>query len=988
MNPFPDFATFFREIWGYCPFPWQGRLAALCAESPWPEWITLPTGTGKTTAIDIAIYNLARQAGRPPSERSAPVRIVFAVNRRIVVDEAYERAKYIATRLKSSLENSNDILHPVALALQSLSGIDHGSPLETYPLRGATFTDHSWARTPSQPLVISTTLDQLGSRLLFRGYGVSQYARPIHAALLANDALLILDEAHTAKAFSQTLEAVARLRQKARDLIRLPFAVVQLTATPPAGVAAPFALDDEDRAHPIIKARISAAKPAELIFVNGAVGKTARHKRMSEEMAEKASAFLADGHRRVLIVVNRIATAEALKARLSPEKGNRGHEAEVHLLTGRLRPLDREKLIQQLSDKYQLKSSAPTTDVPKLILIATQCIEVGADYDFDALLTELAPLDCLRQRFGRLNRQGRDIPAPAAIFAPEEALDDAKPDPLYGTCLPTVWAWLPIGKDNENRVNFGVDSIQRIISCTADLPRLLAPAPDAPLLLEPHLDLFCQTSPEPHVSPDPSLYIHGPGRSFPEVSVVLRADLTGSKDPGEMLKTVPPVGTEAATVPLHHAREWLEKPDRTTDFGGDAPDALDNFWTRGEVNVASAFRWNSGEVFLLASPNELRPGDILVLPTQTPWEWLNRLFPVPNTTEPCRLDQYELANLLSRDRLSIRFHTGTRGELERHLPDESSRASFREITAPLLARDEEESRWIFSEQDWTEAMPALASLLAEHLPADYPLHALWNHAAFLKSGNPRPGTDWKAMPYPKGTFDGVVFTNRSRVGATPWPFDPDDLGRQGCDGDQPVSLAAHSAAVSGRAKGNAKGLSADLVQTLSSAGAWHDLGKRDPRFQAMLHGCSLWAVETKDFLAKSNRRNPTLERFLRNLSELPNGFRHELLSALIVAETEAFTSHPEPDLLLHLIASHHGRCRAMAPVVNDTRPEPFDVIVGDETLCFAGQDFPLAHMSQGVTRRFWSLTRRFGWWGLPYLETLLRLADQYESANGNPRIPS
>jgi len=980
MSALPNFQSFFQSLWGHDPFPWQQRLANDVEIGAWPEWLTLPTGTGKTAAIDVAIYDLARQAERPLGERTAPVRIVFAVNRRIVVDEAYERARHIADRLKHALGDENNLLHPVALALSKLSGITAGMPLETYPLRGATFTDHSWARTPTQPLVITTTLDQLGSRLLFRGYGVSTNSRPIHAALLANDALLILDEAHTAKAFSQTLEAIAKLRHKAAEPIGLPFAAIQLTATPPAAVGTTFALDDDDRDHPLIHARLNASKPTELMHVDGAKG-ASRHKKMADAFTEKAINFLAGGHRRILIVVNRVATGEALFASLDLPKTKKEHGAAVKLLTGRMRPLDRQELIGELTSLYQLKSSAPAADVPPLILIATQCIEVGADYDFDALLTELAPLDSLRQRFGRLNRQGRDIPAPAAILAPEEALDSTKDDPLYGASLPVVWPWLRANCSAEGRIDFGLKAMSGVMPTGAELDGMLAPAPDAPILLEPHLDLFCQTSPEPHVFPDPSLYIHGPGRSFPEVSIVLRADLQDALAPEEILKAVPPIGTEAASVPLHLARSWLEKPDKSAEAGGDAPSETHKFGDGyGDVGIEMAFRFHDGEAERLHRVEQLRSGDVLVLPAQTDPGLLAKLFPIP-PVNAWKLDQFESAQLLSRDRLVIRFHSSIRKELSSLLPEGDARDVFRNLVTPLFERDEEEQRWRFIEADWKKAMPELAAHLAAHLPLTHRWKQLWDHAAHLQDGKPRPATDWKVLSYPGETLDGVVFINRSRVGSTPWPFDPADLGKQGSQALDRVSLVGHSGAVKGRAEANARGLPQILAATLRDAGDWHDLGKLDPRFQAMLYGCGLHSLAAKPPLAKSGPRTLALQQRLSDHAELPDGFRHELLSALIVELSDAGRDHPEHDLLLHLIASHHGRCRAMAPVIPDACPEAFDVEVSGEAIRFSGETCPLAHMSQGVARRFWSLNRRFGWWGLPYLETLLRLADQYESAN-------
>ncbi len=53
---------------------------------------------------------------------------------------------------------------------------------------------------------------------------------------------------------------------------------------------------------------------------------------------------------------------------------------------------------------------------PGTILISTQIVEVSLDISYDILLTELAPVDALIQRMGRVNRKGDKPPVDVIIF--------------------------------------------------------------------------------------------------------------------------------------------------------------------------------------------------------------------------------------------------------------------------------------------------------------------------------------------------------------------------------------------------------------------------------------------------------------------------------------------------------------------------------------------------------------------------------------------
>lgn len=106
-------------------------------------------------------------------------------------------------------------------------------------LRGQFADNQEWSADPSRPAVVCGTVDMIGSRLLFNGYRIGFRSRPLHAGFLGQDVLLVHDEAHLEPAFQRLVEAIADEQQReknrpesCRHLIPMPdLRVMALSAT-------------------------------------------------------------------------------------------------------------------------------------------------------------------------------------------------------------------------------------------------------------------------------------------------------------------------------------------------------------------------------------------------------------------------------------------------------------------------------------------------------------------------------------------------------------------------------------------------------------------------------------------------------------------------------------------------------------------------------------------------------------------------------------
>ena len=101
----------------------------------------------------MALWLLARAYGA-----RLPRRLVYVVDRRAVVDQATRFAERLRRNMPVDLANQLDL---------------KGGNLPISTLRGGFADNRDWLEDPSKPAIVVGTIDMIGSRLLFEGYGVS-----------------------------------------------------------------------------------------------------------------------------------------------------------------------------------------------------------------------------------------------------------------------------------------------------------------------------------------------------------------------------------------------------------------------------------------------------------------------------------------------------------------------------------------------------------------------------------------------------------------------------------------------------------------------------------------------------------------------------------------------------------------------------------------------------------------------------------------------
>ncbi|MBS3965368.1 MAG: type I-U CRISPR-associated helicase/endonuclease Cas3 [Methylomonas sp.] len=914
-----QFKQHFLTLSGFPPLLWQQRLFQRFTENRLPDSLDLPTGLGKTSVM--LLWLLARTINP-----KLPKRLIYVVDRRVVVDQATQ----VAEQIRNGLEQ----LPP----LKAMLGLGEKESLAVSTLRGQFVDNRLWLADPTKPAIVIGTIDMIGSRLLFEGYGVSRNMRRYHAGFLGADSLCVLDEAHLCLPFEAMLQAVTAHMSlhpvEANRPLVPPFKHLSLSATGKQTNKQAFGLEDEDYQDDVVVKRLNAEKQLTLETRNEGDS-------ISELLSENAWQLKASGQR-ILIFCNKREDAKKIKADLDKRIRQDKVDYPVNLLTGGRRIQERQALVDWLKINGFLAGSSAIPETPAF-LIATSAGEVGIDLDADHMVCDLVAYERMVQRFGRVNRRGGkqaqinviaippkspsskqpaalDLAEPEAPVEPPENADKAalkqykqeqktfdkaqkdylKAQEEHAQALATYQqsakeflayqAQLEVVKQLEGNASPSALVALKQKIPAQQLSTATSEEPLRPALTRALVDAWSMTSLEQHTArPEIKPWLRGwlPNKES-ETTLVWREYLPWRD--GDDSPNATEVEAFFDNAPIHLS-ETLDVP---------VYQAIDTLMKRIKAAVKEQPDYSEMPVLLVFDQSgKLRKDGAL------------------NARQLAEKETKDLQTLLANRQVIVARWLG--GLNQNGLLDDSATGT------QLVTLD---CGW--NAEDLQQIVGYRIQANVETHQDETGWHTVYRFNATLDEQEDSSEV-WLVQVY-RG--------EKSPLQGDPaiTPFNQSLKSHHHWAGQEMASIAAQLA------------LPAKYAQMLVIAIKTHDLGKSRDRWQNAMN-------------APTNGR-PYAKTKGGGNSKLLAGYRHEFGSLADVATDTELNQLPVElqDLALHLIASHHGyACPVIAPIDSDAPPSILD------------------ERAQQAALRFARLQRQWGPWGLAWLEAVFRAADHRAS---------
>jgi len=911
------------------PFHWQQKLLAEFLSDNIPTALDIPTGLGKTSVM--AIWLVARILGV-----QVPRRLVYVVDRRVVVDQATTEA----LNLKAFIE-----AHPEMMAKL---GLRKSLPIST--LRGQHIDNREWLENPTSPAIVVGTVDMIGSRLLFEGYGVSRKMRPYHAGLLGVDTLVVLDEAHLVPPFEKLLETIAKAEsdlqpQGDEERALVPrMKLISLSATGRSDQPA-FEIGEEDlKPGTVTYKRLTAEKW--LTF-----NPLKEDEDLANALARNAWDLCSKGTVISKIIVFSNKREVALKAKQALEKLARGDKKEgldevkisPQLLVGGRRVHEREKTAEWLTDNAFLAGSKNPLTLPAFVF-ATSAGEVGVDLDADHMVGDLVAWERMVQRFGRVNRRGEGsakiiivqepLPKPTkgeenALKKPENEREtkDNKVIAAYHAKMETAQALSkpfnllpktehgidvsPAALRNLKRFTLANSTDAEDDQLRADWRAILSaattPAPLRPELTRPLLDSWAMTSLLEHAGrPKIQPWLRGWVEEEPQTTVVWRKHLPIDRSKDKL--PLKPVSDFFDAAPIHASEEleretrnivaWLKKRAEAIKKGHASAKTSDTEFKPLQLNEPFAI--------LLMKDGE---------PSKKPYLTVTRF--LADLEEKKNKEEIERRLFGSTLVLDSRFAgLGADGLLD-------------DSVSILPQTIDDGSEWMES----IKGEPAIRFRVNDSDQSTPTKEKGWRQRHRMPIERSTEGEPTRWLVVDKWRSDSTT-ADDGAAGAL-----------------QYLNEHQKVAVLRGRAIAQRLVIPSPYAQMLEIAARMHDEGKVAKNWQDAFKAPLVGRPFAKT-------PGPIDQKLL-------NGYRHEFSSLAALELDTEFQKLPEDlrDLALHIVAAHHGFARPLISIQG----------------CDEAPPSLLEDRACEVALRFVRLQRRWGAWGLAWWESLLRAADQQAS---------